>query len=233
MHRNWEQKVFTGPTAGRLEIPCDLLFTGDTKYIEKAKHCLSLAGVSVNSNAKDVSTSTESSIVNDEPKVKKSQTRVIHFTDTTESDSEQSVPIWMKIGRIILQQEHKEKILKGSMLNDIIINAAQFLLKEQFPDILGLQSTLLLENPPARYEQDKLHVQIIFDRSNHWITASNAFAKKGEILVYDSMYTNIDKNIKATMTNLLDSQPLLVWLGVVSKQVGRIVACLLLQMLQL
>ena len=36
MHRNWEQKVFTGPTAGELEISCELLFTGDTKYIEKA-----------------------------------------------------------------------------------------------------------------------------------------------------------------------------------------------------
>ena len=48
---------------GGLEIPCELLFTGDTKYIEKAKHCLSLAGVSVNSNAKDVSTSRESSVI--------------------------------------------------------------------------------------------------------------------------------------------------------------------------
>jgi len=76
------------------------------------------------------------------------------------------------------------------------------LLKEQFPDILGLQSTLFLEKPPVRYEQDKVHMQIIFDRGNHWIMTSNAFAKKGEILVYDSMYTKIDKNTKTIMTNL-------------------------------
>ena len=42
MHCNREQKVFAKPTAGGLKIPCELLFTGDTKYIEKAKHCLSL-----------------------------------------------------------------------------------------------------------------------------------------------------------------------------------------------
>ena len=76
------------------------------------------------------------------------------------------------------------------------------MLKEQFPDILGLQSTLFLEKPPVRYEQDKVHMQIIFDRGNHWIKTSNTFAKKGEILVYDSMYTKIDKNTKTTMTNL-------------------------------
>ena len=78
---------------------------------------------------------------------------------------------------------------------------------------------MLLENPPARYEQDKLHVQIIFDRSNHWITASNTFAKKGEILVYDSMYTKIDKNTKATMTNLF-GQSITARLVRSSKQTG-------------
>ena len=127
-------------------------------------------------------------IVREEPKVEKSPTVVIHVTDTTESNSERSAPIWMKISRITLQHGQKEVILNGSLLNDVIINiAAQFLLKEQFPDILGLQSTLLLEKPTARYEQDKVYVQIIFDRGNHWIAASNAFAKKGEILVYDTM----------------------------------------------
>ena len=33
---------------GGLEIPCELLLTGHTKYIEKAKHCLSLAGIFAN-----------------------------------------------------------------------------------------------------------------------------------------------------------------------------------------
>ena len=64
---------------------------------------------------------------------------MIHVTDATDSNSEQSVPMWMKIGRITLQEEYKEMILKGFILNNVIINAAQFLLKEQFPDILGLQ----------------------------------------------------------------------------------------------
>ena len=56
---------------------------------------------SVNSSTKDVSTTTEKSIiVREEPKVQKSPIKVIHVTDTADSNSEQGAPIWMKIGRI-------------------------------------------------------------------------------------------------------------------------------------
>ena len=150
-------------------------YLGSTKYIEKAKNCLSLASI----------------FVREAPPVNKSPTEVIHVTDTTGANSEQNAPMWMKICRITLQQGYKEIILNGSMLYDAIINAAQFLLKEQFLNVLGLQSTLLLENPATRHGHDKVHAQIIFDIGNHWITASNTFAKKGEILVYDSMYIKI------------------------------------------
>ena len=80
---------------------------------------------------------------------------MIHVTDTADSNSEQGAPIWMKIGRITLQQGHKEVILNDSMLNDVIINAAQLLLKEQFPDLLGLQSTLLSEKPVERRQSSR------------------------------------------------------------------------------
>lgn len=44
------------------------------------------------------------------------------------------------------------------MLDDIIM---QFLLKEQFPGILELQSTLLLEKAQPKRQLDKVYVQII------------------------------------------------------------------------
>ena len=35
------------------------------------------------------------------------------------------------------------------MLDDLVINSVQVLLKKQFPDLLGLQSTLLQSNSRA------------------------------------------------------------------------------------
>jgi len=52
--------------------------------------------------------------------------------------------VWVKIRSITLHDEHKEMILNGSKLNDVI-NSAQTLVKEQFPELMGLQLTLLLK----------------------------------------------------------------------------------------
>ena len=68
---------------------------------------------------------------------------------------------WVKKGSITLYGEHKEMILDGSKLNDLVINAAQAMLKEQFPDLLGLQSTLLLKKQQPRFQNGKAYVQII------------------------------------------------------------------------
>jgi len=93
-------------------------------------------------------------------------------------------------------------ILNGSKLNDIIINAAQMLLKEQFPELMGLQSTLLLKKQQPRFQSEKLYVQIMFDREDHWIMASIIFTKADQVKVYDSVYTTINKETKAAISNL-------------------------------
>ena len=49
---------------------------------------------------------------------------------------------------ITLYDEHKQMILNDDLkLNDLIINAAQTILKKQFPEFIGFQATLLLKNP--------------------------------------------------------------------------------------
>ena len=110
--------------------------------------------------------------------------------------------IWLQRGNITLHFTHKETILQGSMPNDVIINAAQLILKEQFSELLGFQSTLLLKKEQPRYQSEKVYIQIIFDWESHWIVASNALTKRGQIIVYNFIFNSIDKNTKEINENL-------------------------------
>ena len=99
--------------------------------------------------------------------------------------------VWVKNGNITLYDEHKQIILNNDFkLNDLIINAAQTILKKQFPELMGLQSTLLLKKPQPRFQGDKPYVQIIFDREDHWIVTSTVFSRSGQVKVYDSVFTS-------------------------------------------
>ena len=47
--------------------------------------------------------------------------------------------VWVKKGSIIFYDEHKQMILNDDFkLNDLIINAAQTIMKKQFPELMGL-----------------------------------------------------------------------------------------------
>ena len=67
---------------------------------------------------------------------------------------------------------------------------------------MGLQSTLLLKKPQPRFQADKPYVQIVFDRKDHWIVASTLLLRSGQVKVYDSVFTAIDKETKAIISNL-------------------------------
>ena len=157
-HRRYSQDL----PQGGLEIPCTLSFSGESTYIEKAKHCLRgvSAEISVHVNTSD-NTKENSKVVNATP-ISKEKTEVVNIAETDEL-MPQSMPIWLQREKITLHFTHKEIILQGSMLNDVIINAAQVILKEQFPDLLGFQSTLLLKKEQPRYQSEKVYIQIIFD----------------------------------------------------------------------
>ena len=87
-------------------------------------------------------------------------------------------------------------------LNDLIINAARTILKKQFPELMGLQLTLLLKKPQPKFQGDKPYVQIIFDREDHWIVASTVFSRSGQVKLYDTVFTTIDKETIAVISNL-------------------------------
>ena len=46
--------------------------------------------------------------------------------------------VWMKVDSIVLSRRDKKKISNGEILDDLVMNRVQVLLKKQFPDLLGL-----------------------------------------------------------------------------------------------
>ena len=280
---------------GGVEIPCMLVFQGDSKYVDKARKLLltteaptddrsrvqasdisksavsvepataqvpsndrvqvsdisksagsvqpTTAEVSTNDRARVQVTDISKSANNVEPTTAEAPTRVeasksaatvkptttanakavevksvIKLDSCNQIDAETRT-VWLKKGSIALYDEHKQMILGDFKLNDLVINAAQMMLKEQFPELMGLQSTLLLKKPQPRFQGNKPYVQIIFDREDHWIVASTLFAKSGQVKLYDSVFTTIDKGTKAVISNLYGPE-ILPRLVNISKQEG-------------
>ena len=82
----------------------------------------------------------------------------------------------------------KKSINEGDMLNDHYISYAQRLLQNQFQNVKGLGHTLLQEKKDVKRIVDH-GLQIIFDRNNHWVVASNMYGcESGVVNLYDSMY---------------------------------------------
>ena len=80
----------------------------------------------------------------------------------------------------------------GGWLNDNHINLAQELLKRQFKNLSGFQSTLLLTKLKVPLPSTGA-VQVLHSRENHWIVASTVGCSAGEVNVFDSHYPSVDK----------------------------------------
>ncbi len=92
------------------------------------------------------------------------------------------------------------------MLNDSLINAAQKLLKIQFPSVSGLQDVELGLCMSFKYESGEF-VQDINTTENHWITLSTiGIEKKSCIQVYDSVFNCLPTMAKAQIANIMWSQ---------------------------
>ena len=85
-------------------------------------------------------------------------------------------------------------ILSGGRFNDKHINFTHQILKKQFPNLTGLQLTLLL----SRSQQmptttTSPYLQIIHTNGNHWIVASTIGCSP-KIRVYDSLHTSLQNS---------------------------------------
>ena len=86
-------------------------------------------------------------------------------------------------------------------MSDSIINAAQKLLKRQFPSLNGLQD-VTLGNVMSYRIQTKEFLQILHS-SNHWLTISTIGVQHPSVQVYDSLYDSIPVMVKAQIASLL------------------------------
>ena len=91
-----------------------------------------------------------------------------------------------------------DSTVNGEKLSDLHISFAQRLLKQQFPWLDGLQSTLLQSNKHVAVSKHiKDQLQVIHSRRDHWVLASTVGSKDGEVYVYDSMYHSLVKVLLA------------------------------------
>ena len=97
---------------------------------------------------------------------------------------------------IILNNDDKQILeSKDLSINDKLMNAAQSLLKKQFPEIPGFQDTLLQTKHQFSVMNGEF-IQIINKDNNHWITVSRIGINQPTIIkIYDSMRSH-DYGIK-------------------------------------
>ena len=101
-----------------------------------------------------------------------------------------------------LLEEDKKRLLSGSWLNCRLIEAAQLLLKEQYPHIQGLQSPLYGESKRFRVVEGD-YIQVLNIRKSHWVCVSNVGHGNDDVSMYDSAFTNLCLDTKRQVCSLL------------------------------
>ena len=103
-----------------------------------------------------------------------------------------------------------EGIIMGKELSDADINLAQRLLKVQFPEMGGLQSSLLQQKKIPIPEKKEKMLQIVHCPSHHhWIVATTIGNKgdAGKVLVYDFIFNNVDKETRKIICTIFQQLP--------------------------
>ena len=99
--------------------------------------------------------------------------------------------------------EHADELVDGHWLSCDVINRAQSLLKKQFPQQNGLQSTNALKEGRKWKSVPEQFVQIINDNS-HWICTSNRNCRSGEVEIFDSlMQTEVSTTVRRQLATVL------------------------------
>lgn len=102
---------------------------------------------------------------------------------------------------------NEESIIMGKQLTDLEIDYAQKLLKSQFPHLNGLQSTLIQQKACLEADQVNVKIQIVFcNNRQHWIVATTVDCNDGEVKVYDSIFSYLDKESLRTVMNLFSTE---------------------------
>ena len=182
---------------GGLELPCKLMFIAPS-LLECNKmenwfnlHYLEPQNEPANNEAAAISKSTEPSG---------------HINNASEQELTSQENI-MAVDSIMCSPPKtrsktfdEEAIVMGNELtnNIIVINFAQCLLKAQFKNVRGLESTLLQErNSTSLISKDAIEnrIQILFCKERkHWMVATTINCATNKVKVYDSLFQYLDRD---------------------------------------
>ena len=146
-------------------------------------------------------------------------------TSTTSTPLATSMPskgkaLWVICNGFRLYNQNKQQLLNGKELNDMHINGACSLIREQYPAIGGLQSTLFQQyNHPLVQSQNA--IQILHIQQNHWAVISTLGCEENGVNFYDSLYSTMSLSTKSTIVKLLQpNDSVTIRMKNVAKQVG-------------
>ena len=115
-----------------------------------------------------------------------------------------------------LGTKEKDIIVNGQWLNDKVIQAAQTILRQQFPNVGGLQSSVLVESGMGDVMREN-SVQIMH-KNSHWFCISTN-DDKSRVCVYDSLYTSVPTSTSDIILSLIRSSADVVWFKLMKMQV--------------
>ena len=190
---------------GGLEEPCTLTFIRSDKEVSKVDRLIKAAPTEA---VDDRATMEEPISIAEEPSSKK---KCIDRVLDGEEDS-----IWLTINGEFLTRSDTTTLIKGGCLNDRHINFAQQLLHKQYPTT----GNTLLEAKTPLNGKIKCGLQILHDRGNHWVVASNIGCD--HVTIYDLLYDTIDEKTKGIVNNLFDlPDPTMINIVMIQKQGGK------------
>ena len=194
---------------GGLEIPYVLIFKST-----KAKECLKTQGILGNAGfevspvPQQRDSNGRSNVFEDSTKksvVKLAAAAVAHSCSLEPSPqvelTTKDVQVKVQVQSRYIDTEH---IIMGEKLSDGDINHAQKILKAQFPKLNGLRLTLYQDRPSEQVTDN--WVQVIHClRRDHWILATTINCDDGMVLIYDSVFRNVDEPTKRVLYNVFPS----------------------------
>ena len=120
---------------------------------------------------------------------------VISDTETDENKALEQHPVK------VLPNDELELIKNNQMLTDISINLAQDMLGTQFKMKDRFQDTILGQK--LMFKPKEHFVQILHNKSFHWVTVSNVNSKSGSVDYYDSLFHGrIKDHVKLQIANI-------------------------------
>ena len=124
-----------------------------------------------------------------------------------DEDKSRTSKRWIQINKLLLTEKEKTIIASGKKLTDVIIDAAQLLIKMKFPNVNGRTSLFQQKYPLTSFENI---IQIILIDDNHWavisthgISITPPDSIEYSINYYDSIYSNLRESAEDVIAYLI------------------------------